>query len=131
MSLFHIKLKRARAYTRLFQLKLLVLIVYIGRFDKLLGAYYCPVNIYVNCFDVEAQCEFFTYARFLIKKLRVIQSQTAQNGSQNFSGRISDPLFFSNKYSDQKLFCMFFKPPPYYDVLSFGKKHNKNDDFYL
>ena len=100
-SIFHIKLKSARAYTQQFKLKLLKLIVYILQIWKSSGAYSCLNEIFVNIFDVEARCAFFTYAGFQMKITST--SQTTLSGSQHFLGRIGNPLFFCNKSFDQKL----------------------------
>ena len=67
------QLKSANAYTRQFKLKLSILIVYILK-KKGLRAYSGLIDMFVNYYDVEAVCVFFTYGRFLIK-LRVHRKQ--------------------------------------------------------
>ena len=67
----------------------------------MLGAYSELMNIFVNYYDVEARCAFFTHSRVLIKITRT--SQTALSDSQHFSGRTSHTLFLCKKYFDQKL----------------------------
>ena len=61
MSIFHIlKLKSARAYTKLFKLKLMKLIFYILHIYKVLVAYTGLIDIFVNFYDEEAGCAIFT-----------------------------------------------------------------------
>ena len=67
----------------------------------MLGAYSGLIDIFVNYYDVEARCAFFTNARVLIKITST--SETALSSSQHFSGRTSHTLFLCNKYFDQKL----------------------------
>ena len=70
-------------------------------FKNVQGAYSGLINIFVNFYDKEARCAFFTYARFLIKITST--SQTARSGYQHFLGRISNYPLLCNKTFDQKL----------------------------
>ena len=70
-------------------------------FKKVLGAYSRLIDIFVNFYDVDARCAFFTYVDFLIKITST--SQTAYSSSQHFLGRISNPLLFCDKIFGQKL----------------------------
>ena len=70
-------------------------------FKNVQGAYYGLINIFVNFYDEEARCAFFTYARSLIKITST--SQTARSGYQHFLGRISNYPLLCNKTFDQKL----------------------------
>ena len=67
----------------------------------MLRAYSGLIGSFVNFYDVEARCAFFTYAGFQMKIMST--SQTTLSGSQHFLGRISNPLLFCNKSFDQKL----------------------------
>ena len=67
----------------------------------MLGAYSGLIDIFVNYYDVEARCVFFTNACVLIKITST--SQTALSSSKHFSGRTSHTLFLCNKYFEQKL----------------------------
>ena len=67
----------------------------------MLGAYSRLIDIFVNFYDVDTRCAFFTYAGFRIKITST--SQTALSSSQHFLGRISNPLLFCDKIFGQKL----------------------------
>ena len=107
MSIFHIKLKSARAYSRQFKLKLCILIDNIScRFKKVLGAYsgFNDVTIiHVNYYDTESLYAFCTNSCILIQITSDSNSQTAQSNFQPFSGSVNTPLFLCNKYFDKKL----------------------------
>ena len=102
VHVFHIKPKSARAYSRLFKLKLCILIDNIScRFKKVLEAYSGFNDIHVNFYETEAWYAFCSNSCILIQITS--DSQTAQSNFQHFSGRVNILLFLCNKYFDKKL----------------------------
>ena len=102
MSISHIKLKSATAYTQQFKLKLLELIVYIMQIQKKCGELILISFIFLLTFTMKRRSvHFFIYSRFLIEITST--SQTSWSGSRHVLGRINNSLPLCNKRFDQKL----------------------------
>ena len=78
-----------------------IISVYPADFKKCWELSLVSLIFFVNYYDVEARCVFFTNASVLIKITST--SQTALSSSHHFSGRTSHTLFLCNKYFDQKI----------------------------